>query len=386
MVLQTLFDICRSFPVQDGFLNFGHDYGGLAIWDKFHILARPWSEYLVDPLGNASQRAEAAYPTADPLDIGKLRTLIRGDSLDTPAPEDFAPHTHRPVTGLDVFDKVPVEVLQDIFERLHGADVRHLRQASKACANVPLSEPFWKSRFLPGRDFEALFEALSDVIFEERPCKASMRGKWRSLYYKIRSVRDSRELENRVRVWRLASSLWGLMDRVNSTELEGEDIRPDPRAKDGWFDALRWVDSWATLRPMDRPFDSGSRALHYRTLPFQGKAVYVSVSTIIISGRRYISGLRLYPVRKTSFLGYRHPDTEVLLCPKKVRIAGFHLASDERGVRGLAVLSTDGVLSKWAGDHEGIRVRVLVLPPVDAACGSIRHLKGGFDVSFLSSL
>lgn len=209
MDIQILFDICRSFPVQNGFLNFGHDYGGLARWDapyltvpipeEFLVLARPWSEYLADPLPNASQRAEAEYPTADPLDIGKLRTLIKGDSLDTPAPEDFAPHTHRPVTGLDAFDKVPVEVLQDIFERLPGADVRHLRQASKACANVPLSEPFWKSRFLPGREFEALFEALSDAIFEEQPCKAFMRGKWRSLYYKIQSVRDNRALENRVR-------------------------------------------------------------------------------------------------------------------------------------------------------------------------------------------
>ena len=32
--IQALFDVCRSFPMQEGIINYGHDYGARAFFTR----------------------------------------------------------------------------------------------------------------------------------------------------------------------------------------------------------------------------------------------------------------------------------------------------------------------------------------------------------------
>lgn len=129
-------------------------------------------------------------------------------------------------------------------------------------------------------------------------------------------------------------------------------------------------------------FSDRSRALYNRTLTVPPKISHAIVSLVEIYRRCYVSGIRIEAADGSySVVGYQHAANEVLLSVATSGISGFHLAQDERGFRGLAVLSTSGILSNWAGDHHGVPVRRLVFDPVTAAQNSARHLKCGFDVS-----
>jgi hypothetical protein len=137
--------------------------------------------------------------------------------------------------------------------------------------------------------------------------------------------------------------------------------------------------------PEKESFTFGSRLLHERMIavPDDGTGLYIS--TINISGRRYISGIRIHQSNdKSSTLGYRHVEDEVQLLScgaEPLRIAGFYLAEDQRGVRGLSVISDTGAVSKWVGDYESIERRRLVRS--SAGQDVIKYLKGGFDVRIL---
>ena len=101
----------------------------------------------------------------------------------------------------------------------------------------------------------------------------------------------------------------------------------------------------------------------------------------MISERSYVSAIRLEGIdRGSSVVGYPHAASEVFISAAD-GISGFHLAQDERGFRGLAVLSSSGVASEWAGDHGGPPVRRLAFGPA-AVRSSVRHIKCSFDVSF----
>jgi len=89
--------------------------------------------------------------------------------------------------------------------------------------------------------------------------------------------------------------------------------------------------------------------LEERQVRFDGEIEAISVSTIDLFGRKYVSGLRLQQADGTYLnLGYCHPDTEMLLVTLNGPdyLIGFHVALDERGVRGLRVLWPDERLSE----------------------------------------
>lgn len=205
----------------------------------------------------------------------------------------------------------------------------------------------------------------------------AVKGNWQSLYRHVNSLRQSPAFVNRERIWRLALSLRHILSQVNSTSLRGDD--------EG-LDSLRWIDAYVFLSPADIFFSRGSWAFHHRSLAVSPGISSVSISFVEIYSRRYISAIRLVsPDGKSSTLGYQHPRNEFLVSTDAQGVAGFHLAQDERGIRGVAVLSTSGSLSEWASDHVGIPVRKLALGSVDASRIRIRYLKAGFDVSFHKS-
>ncbi|MBE3042560.1 F-box protein, partial [Candidatus Bathyarchaeota archaeon] len=296
--VQALFDIFRSFPVQDGIINFGHDYGGDACYE-WH----PGTVPVGKELGLFRGRPVGSR-MSDPLELSELRCFFEegyGSREREPGCDTVA-HTYH--TRVDPFSKMPMEILQRILEYLPTTDVLHLKQSSAAFANLPLPQSFWKSRFLPGREFEAVFEAVFEA--RSRQHAASLRGRWQALYHLIRSIRRSDPFANRERVWKLAGSLWGIIDQATSTSLCGNG--------NGHLDALRWVDAHTALKQSKDVFSSGSRAFYHRTFTFPASVLQVFVSLVQIHRRRYVSGIRVEAADgSSSVLGYQHAANEILI-------------------------------------------------------------------------
>lgn len=356
--VQALFDICRSFPVQNNMINYGHDYGGMVLneaSDHSAESARMEPQYYNYP----------PYP-ADPLGIPELRRKLEAECLGPPARAevDVAPQTQYPITRADAFSKLPPEVLQHILEYLPTGEIIPLKQSSKTFANLPILQPFWRSRFLPGGELEC--------VFETRGLARRLGGRWRSAYRTTAAALRGDDAKNRARIWELACGMWKLMDVVNAGGLRGDE--------DG-LGSLRWVVASRALRAGKAEFTHGSRDLFRRTLALSPGAVSVCVSLVEVFGRHYVSAIRLDQDGGSEVLGYQHGPGEVLLTTCTSGISGFYLAHDGRGVRGIAVLSgTGSAVSPWAGDHEGIPSRKLVFDNVTSSQSSIRYLKGGFDV------
>lgn len=358
--IQALFDILRSFPVQDGFINFGHTYGGDAK-DQWHPGTDAIGKELLLVQGSTPE-----HQTCNPLELPELRRFIEEASHNPDPSHDEEQHVPHPVTGLDPFSKLPPEVLQYILEYLPTIDVLHLKQSSQASANVPMSQSFWRSRFMPGREFEAAFEARLNM--------ASLKGRWQSLYCLVESLQRSKRFTNRERIWGLACSLRAIVDQVTPTSLRG-DIEN--------LDSLRWVDALTALKHDKTFFSDGSRPFYHRNLCVPPRTVQLLVSLVETYRRQYVSAIRFAPADGTpSVLGYPHAASEVTISvAQSSGIAGFHLAQDERGFRALAVLSTSGTLSKWAGDPSGVPVRKLVFGPAATERGTVQYLKCAFYVS-----
>ena len=361
--IQSLFDILRSFPVQRGLLNFGHDYGGEARY-QIHAGIFPDGEELLLIQGITSQ-----LQRRDPLEIVEMIRFVEEETLENDLTGMTA--VSYALQGLSIdgpFSRLPEDLLQYVFEQLPSADIVQLKLSSRACARVPLGQSFWRSRFYPGGEFDAIFEA--------RLHAESLKGKWQSLYRHVKSLRHTSPFINRERVWKLALSLWDVLDQVNSTSLSGDSES---------LDSMRWIDAYVILNPAETFFFRGSRALHQRSLAVPPGTSTVLVSLVEVYSRRYISAIRFETTHgASSILGYQHPGNEFLASTDTEAMAGLHLAQDERGIRGLAVLSTSGTVSKWVGDRVGVPVRKLVLDPVTTSSNKIRYLKAGFDVSLSS--
>jgi hypothetical protein len=219
--IQVIFDLCRSFPIQsNGILNFGHDYGGsLKYLDG---LFDGEEAQLVHREGTADELARSNL-----YSIPKLRPLFENDysihNEDQSATVSLAPETETgAVSGsdwsTDPFNRLPIEVLIQILTELGSMDVIHLKQVSRICAKLVLPDVFWRSRFLPGREFEYLFpEAMQYSL------RAS--GQWKSIFLGARELRTLPEMKNRERIWKLASSMEDLLGLMGSVLCSGSPCR-----------------------------------------------------------------------------------------------------------------------------------------------------------------
>jgi len=371
MNTQVLFELCLSFPSKGGgVLDWGHDYYGATRYPEQMIQITPGEES-----GIAIPVSSALY-CSDPLDITELQRLFMPGHSGYTMDSVEALHCSVPWRGArDPFSTLPPEILGAILEHLPTSAIGPLKLASGVFANVALSDSFWRSRFLPGREF--------DYILESGWHPSSHRGYWRWLYFSVRSLHDHPSVANRRRIWTLASSLLDLLRTAQDTSCKGDPARSflEPAAA---VDEKQWVTASMALRPPINFFSFVSRSLYERivTLPRDGAAIYASTTTI--HGRQYITGIRIGRERGSSVvLGYRHPQRETLCLSdlKRSGMAGFCLAQDRRGVRGLAAISATGDSSAWIGDHHGIPQRRLVLDSLDHS--PVNLLKGGFDVSDL---
>ena len=353
--IQALFDVLGSFPVQDMLVNSGHDYGSDAHYQRFVGTV---------PVGRERKLVQGPVPEHqifDPLELFGLRRFLEEEPDNGRSSFYTGARKYRVVTGFGPFSGLPTEVLQYTLQYLATEDVLRLSQSSRACANVPLDQSFWMSRFLPGREFEPIFEA------RQKQNAVQLRERWHSLYLLVKTLRKSKRFKNRERVFRLASSLRAIVEQVASTNLCGDADT---------LQLLHWIDAHTTLKSYDTSLSDGSRVFNYRGLAVLQGCRQLFVSLVDVYGWHYVAGIRF----GASVLGYRHASSEISITVHG-QFVGFYLAQDERGLRGLAVIPASGAMSEWAGGHNGVPIRRLVPGPTTTAHGTIRHMKCGFDVS-----
>jgi hypothetical protein len=263
--VQLVANLCRSNPIQRGLMNWGHDYGGLV-----NIQAYDY--------GGIADAQTSLAPGEEPQFV-RFPTLLNDgvDPWDIPALADvFNPPTALPTavassaTNLPVqiqpsklrhdgtFTKLPFEILSMILVYLPSMDSARLRLASRLFANTPLLDSFWRSRFLPGREFCHVFEA------HEAP--QSCRGRWKQIFDKVRILQTTEALIERKRIWHLGISLHGMLHMMRSSKCEKTAIQsffephaPSESHTTAWVTASRALEG-QRLNPSDI-FSSGSRSL-----------------------------------------------------------------------------------------------------------------------------
>ncbi|KFY42650.1 hypothetical protein V494_02310 [Pseudogymnoascus sp. VKM F-4513 (FW-928)] len=382
--VQTIFDICRSLPLVDKLLLFGHDYGGICKPDlepDALLGAYPGENpqtmcHKEDPLSHGLIMDET---TEHPLDIYGLRLIFEAGCTDD-GDHCFTNYlTDERGTQNDPFAALPFEILIPIAIELKSKDILQLKQASRIYANLVLSDDFWHSRFQRGGEFEH--------VFESKEYGSICQGRWRSVFFKAKDLQKLPEMRNRKRTVTLAQGLLDLVDRRGQISCSMLDYPPPLLGlleSTACLDPQKWVTASRNLLPPNERFDHGTRCLYKLTIRVPSDITSVFVSTIDVFGLLYISGLRFEKNNGESrYVGYIHLDSEALVTwddPRSVRVTGFQLAQDQRGIRGIAVESAAGGLSNWLGEYDGIPRRRLV-PHGSERDGShgVVLLQGGFD-------
>lgn len=394
--IQAFFDLLRSFPRHE-LVDFGHTYGGIATYDLelnyFHLT------YSIPPLKHLlpGEEPRLVYVRDDeavqelqkhnPLEIKEIQLAFETDGNVCRLPSEVESDKPEPSiiagTGVtDPFQRVPVEILQLILGELYSQDVVSVKQSSRPFQYTPLADTFWRSRFEPGREFGHIFEAQD--YFRCR------NGQWKTIYHKIKSVKRTPALVNRERIWTLAEVLSGLLrTKLDLSQCFGTPLRSyfEPAAQQLEEDGSCQKAS-RCLRAFNKDFDTGSRTLFARAIAVPQETSSIFVSTVELLGKTYICGLRLQHSEGPAFrLGYIRPEAETL-CTWGTRtrprgFVGFQLAQGQRGIHGLAILSSQDGLSDWVGEHYHVPKRRLMLVSHQThATKSIAMIEGGFDVSY----
>lgn len=388
---QALFDVLRSFP-RHRLIEFGHDYGGVAGYDiDQDVFGVRDPSHQPRPILPGEERRLVYYrgdtsliqmQMHNPMHVTEICSVFEGERFNgrlVSKTQPFADwHNDATIRYNDPFRKLPVELLQSILSELSSPDVVSLKRSSRAVQRLPLSDTFWRSRFFPGQEFEYVFEAFKHF--------RNLKGQWKTIYQNFKNMSKSPGLVNRRRIWDLARILDDLVGvRLESPICSGTKVCSyfEPAAAEE--EDVAWIEGHRCLRPFDRSFPTGCRELYVRSLLVPRDTISIYVSFVDILDKTYVSGLRFEGLQGTiRQMGYIRPGSESRLIwntqTDLCRVTGFHLALDQRGVRGLCIVSGAIELSSWAGQHIGIPKRRLVVPA--SSHDGIRKLRGGFDVSY----
>jgi hypothetical protein len=381
MDMRCLFDILLSLPQQQGYLDWGHDYGRLLRTQVDVSLLLPGEERVLGGLDYENMpRTSTGLPvyTFDPLAVPDLLALSSSclTSVDQEATaRSSAAKIH---TKPDSFRKLPVEIMQLILNILPSGDVLNVKIASSVVAATPLPESFWASRFLAGHEFEYIFEARHSVGHS---------FSWKRFYLGVKNLLDDAHLRNRQRISKLIFPPRNLLSEYSLSTCFGTPVQSffEPNAapsnEEPWTTASR-----AVVDPDDF-FTSGCRALRLRRIRLPDMLTPVFISFVDFGDKQYLSGIRFQQRDELdTCLGYiqrRHESILDSVCligdEGHLHVSGFILAMDLRGIRGISLITIGGA-SKWLGEHEGIPKKRLAI-----RAGSVQLLKAGFDVSCSSS-
>lgn len=120
--MQRLLHVLLSFPFQDGGVNFGHDYGGVAQHSPLGELGRVAAGD-DRPLNGGPGYI---YPRLDPLDLPAIRHFLTNAVRFHAEPQLTSPYGRSP--NADVFSLFSEETLGLLFEALPSISVARLRQ------------------------------------------------------------------------------------------------------------------------------------------------------------------------------------------------------------------------------------------------------------------
>ncbi|KAI2862954.1 hypothetical protein CBS12448_4367 [Aspergillus niger] len=112
----------------------------------------------------------------------------------------------------------------------------------------------------------------------------------------------------------------------------------------------------------DCPLQEGCRVLYRKAQPFmfpqEKHRRRISISTVKIGARRFISGIKLFPSDEDNcvgrLIGYRDPGTETCIdVPKNLFIKAFRVAFCAEGLMGIQLQYGNSASSCWLGDSHG---------------------------------
>lgn len=329
--LVRVFEVCDSLPLVmgGGSINWGHDYGGLALLrDGFF----PWEERFADrqfPDG----WLETPY-SAEPLAALEVDEVL----ADTPRAADIPRVTPGilPSTvssGQDPFNMLPVEPCLAIALYLPTPDALNARLASRSFWPIFSSQQFWASRFKGGLERSWLFEVwhLNDV------------RDWRWLYYCTTDGRIGRGLRNRKRIWGLIQHLAVLL------ELRLHDLELSPPWKPPLEESRTWVLAGGNME--EEPFEfsqleNGCRRFRSRQLAIPGSVSQVSASTARVGNSAYIAGISLATAAgEVLRLGYQGASERSI---QVSCLTGFNVAVGLGGIHAIQCIDGDAP-STWLG-------------------------------------
>ncbi|KAF4946779.1 hypothetical protein FGADI_10983 [Fusarium gaditjirri] len=373
--LQSVLYLCRSAPKQLGMLNWGHDYRGQA---KHCLQVAPGEE-------NFLIRSRRPDPEANPYEIVELKQIFddhESDESINNVPESAPlPEIHR-ATAPDNLLRFHIDILLELADHLTLPEVAVMKQSSRVFANLVLPSRFWKNRFRPGGEY--------DCIFEYRKYTGA---KWESIYRAVNALRSDRRTRNALKlrrhVWELSFPMHQLLQSMREITCDGYHVQSmfEPHEMPAEvLDLMTWTTVSRKLNPPLKAFQTGCRFFHDRVQALPSNLSAVSVSTVQIFERRYVSGLRFTDGNNNDLtIGFQHPSQEDLLAQQttSLQIKGFDVALDQHGVRGICILFCDGTQSHWAGEHENIPKRKLQTYAED---DPITHLRGGFDAAKLVTI
>ncbi|KAF5619483.1 hypothetical protein F52700_11766 [Fusarium sp. NRRL 52700] len=315
--LGHLFAACLSMPTgQEPFLNWGHDYGGAS------ILKKPFK-----------------VPTRDTRfpDPRTIPNLFRSNPFHIPALARAIQQTTRLQNDVflsrinfsaealtkDPFFRLSPDILQLITMLLSTSEIHAVRLASSVFASLKLSERFWASRFQPGHEYEYIPEII------DHPPES-----WRAFY--------------------LSLQIWALDDPNGGHTL-----------------------------PREAPSQWQSRFTSSHPAPLANTQGTTDVCIVCESTR---GGIRFWPGpidhnNERHAIGYIHESNMVdIHLPIAQYIQGWELALHTSGVKAMALIYEDGVLSSWAGEPVGTPRWRLAGPP------SLSAIKAEFDAIKLVKL
>ncbi|OAL63932.1 hypothetical protein A7C99_4584 [Trichophyton rubrum] len=378
--IPRLYDLCLSFPSQEfGLLTWGHGYESSS--SDAEIITHHRSTY------------QQSFFLRDPFDIPELQ-----EALDEAKKERSNENTaERSIIAeradCDQFYSLPFEIREDIQCMLSLRDVFSLRIASRSFGSMPLSQHFWRSRFLPSFERGFIFEALRPQL-DKTTSDATIHYNWKALYEKTNpNLEHFEAIRNRRRIWECNKSLAALL--ISQPPLEdGSAYSMEEHNHVLW--------RTAAAKPREPPRTQPSRGRFPGSAPLPPPSIvkehairvptqvsHVGVSLVCFGGNTYVSGIRIStPDEKEVRLGYIRPDNEVILNISQKGaesnshpLTGFAICADPGGIRGIRTATADGTLSNWAGDHHDV-------PSTLRLCLNERvtHIKAKFDAFRLISL
>ncbi|TPR02659.1 Peroxidase, 2 family protein [Aspergillus niger] len=362
----VFYQLCCTPCLEGSIFHFGHDYAGAA--QTHRIRGR------IPPMDLGSHRY------ADPCVISVMdypTDSIFAYENSMSSSEKYLMHHSSRVGGLTevgerryhAFSKLSTELLLEIFSYVPFGQLLTLRLVCRDLAVLAdismLPQSYWRSRFLLGQEADFVFPCLSET------------QDWFKLFFATRASLKAATppLVNRKRIRDLLEPMASLVDLDSifrhgpggldyfPAPMRGNDFTlVDIEAGPQLAKVLGYFSGQLAYNDEDCPLQEGCRVLYRKAQPFmfpqEKHRRRISISTVKIGARRFISGIKLFPSDEDNcvgrLIGYRDPGTETCIdVPKNLFIKAFRVAFCAEGLMGIQLQYGNSASSCWLGDSHG---------------------------------